>query len=285
MMAPRLACTVDGCALPLERSGTAFACANGHSYDIARSGYVNLLQPNDRRSLDAGDSKDAVAARARLIEAHVGQAIVDGILQQVSELGLTPGAQVADLGCGPGHLLAGVEQQCLVTGIGIDLSAFAIDYAARRRPGLTWVVANADRRLPLLDKSMTLVLSMHARRNPAECARVLVRGGFLLVAVPAHDDLIELRASVQGAAAERHRVDALVAEHQPFFSVVTTKSVRERRRLGGDLLRDLLRSTYRGARQRLASQVEALEAMDVTLASEVVLFAPVNFPQKLSVPA
>ena len=132
---------------------------------------------------------------------------------------------------------------------------------------------------------MAVVMSLHARRNPAESARVLVPGGFLLVAVPAHDDLIELRASVQGAATERDRVAALIAEHAPYFSVVRTRSVRERRRLEGDALRDLLRSTYRGARQRLAAQVEALEAMDVTLASDIVLFAAAKFPQKTSIPA
>ena len=44
-----LACSVRGCGRPLEKNDRALVCARGHSYDIARSGYVNLLQPQDRR--------------------------------------------------------------------------------------------------------------------------------------------------------------------------------------------------------------------------------------------
>ena len=36
----------------------------------------------------------------------------------------------------------------------------AATYAARRHPSLWWIVANADRRLPVLDASVDLVLSV-----------------------------------------------------------------------------------------------------------------------------
>jgi len=55
-----LACSVRGCGLPLTRRDRALVCSAGHAFDIARSGYINLLQPQDRRSLVAGDSKTAV---------------------------------------------------------------------------------------------------------------------------------------------------------------------------------------------------------------------------------
>ena len=280
----RLACTVRGCGRALERAERTFTCANGHAYDVARSGYINLLQPQDRRSTEAGDAKDLVTARSRLFAAHVGRAIVDAvvtasvgavvgaIVEQVDALNLPAMPLVVDLGSGSGDVLDAISRAGGIAGIGIDLSAAAADHAARRYPALTWVVANADRRLPLLDGSTALVLSLHGRRNPAECSRILAPGGFLLVAVPAHDDLIELRASVQGLGVERDRTEALIAEHEPFLTLVSRQTARERRRVEGDVLRDLLRTTYRGARQRAAPLVEALDAMEVTLASELVLF-------------
>ena len=70
---------------------------------------------------------------------------------------------------------------------------------------MEWVVANADRRLPVSDHSTTLLLSVHARRNAQEAARVLTAGGHCVIAVPADDDLIELREAVQGTAVERDR--------------------------------------------------------------------------------
>ena len=96
--------------------------------------------------------------------------------------------------------------------VGIDLSVAAADYAARHHPGITWVVANADRGLPLLESSTDLVLSIHARRNPGECARILRPGGQLLVAVPAENDLLELRTALQGDAATREFCRSLGAD-------------------------------------------------------------------------
>jgi 23S rRNA (guanine745-N1)-methyltransferase len=268
-----LACSVRNCGRPLERSTRAFACARGHSFDIARRGYVNLLQPQDRRSGAAGDSQDAVDARARLLAAGVGQSLIDAIVRHANTLDLSDSAVVVDLGAGSGDALAAVARQRRVDGIGIDLSSAAVTAAARRFPAMTWVVANADRRLPIRDGSVDLVLSINARRNAAECARILSRPGYVLAAVPATDDLIELREVVQGEAVERERAATLVQEHAAAgFTPIAEETVRERRTLDRDLLVDLLRGTYRGARASAAARVGALSSLDVTLASEVRLF-------------
>jgi 23S rRNA (guanine745-N1)-methyltransferase len=134
------------------------------------------------------------------------------------------------------------------------------------------VVANADRRLPLLDGRVHLVLSLNGRRNPDECARVLTADGLLIVAVPAPDDLVELRTRVQGEGVARARAGEVVTAHAAHFSLADRFTVRERHHLDADALRDLLRGTYRGARASLAPRVEELHALDVTLASDVCVF-------------
>jgi 23S rRNA (guanine745-N1)-methyltransferase len=268
-----VACTVRDCGLPIERRDRVWVCPHGHSYDVARSGYVNLLQPQDRRSRLPGDSKAAVEARARLLARGIGRSLVDAVARRAAALDLgTDVPVVVDLGAGTGDALAAVGAVRAIEGLGIDLSTPAAEHAARRFPRLTWVVANADRRLPLLDRSVNLMLSLHARRNPLECARSLVAGGFLLAAAPAQDDLIELRAMVQGEALERDRADALVAEHAPFLEFVDRAHVREQRHLERESLRDLLRGTYRGERASASARVEALADMRVTLSSELLLF-------------
>lgn len=268
-MQPPLACTVRGCDRPLAREERRLICPAGHTFDVARSGYVSLLQPQDRRSRVPGDAPEAVAARARLLEAGVGRAVIDAIVARAPAT--TDTLLAADLGCGSGELLGALAAARDVCGIGIDLSTAAAETAARRFPSLTWIVANADRRLPFLDASVDLVVSLNARRNPAECARVLTAAGALIVAVPAPDDLMELREAVQGGAIERERADAVVAAHDSLFAVVDRSTTREHRRLEGDALRDLLRSTYRGARASAAARVETLDALEVTLASDVVM--------------
>jgi 23S rRNA (guanine745-N1)-methyltransferase len=270
-MTPPLACTVRECGLFLERRGHTYVCARRHSYDIARTGYVNLLQPNDRRSLAAGDSADAIAARSRLLRDGVGRSILEVVAAEVTGLG---GDVAVDLGCGSGELLAAIHDRQHVAGIGIDLSTAGIEQASRRHPDLTWLVANADRRLPLLDRTVDIVLSLNGRRNPAECARVLARGGSLVIAIPGAEDLIELRTALQGARVERDRVESLLAEHAEHFAVLKQSRHVERHELTQSQLHDLLRGTYRGARTSAAARLASLDTMHVTLASDVVIFAP-----------
>jgi 23S rRNA (guanine745-N1)-methyltransferase len=213
-------------------------------------------------------------ARERILAAGIGATNLDAIVAQAAALlASRRDGIVVDLGCGTGEAL---ERTVVATGgwhgVGIDISVDAIERASRRVPASTWVVANADRRLPLVDASIALALSLNARRNAAECARVLIPGGYLLVAVPAPDDLIELRALVQGEGIARERADAVVHEHASFFTLVTRDTVREQHALQTAALRDLLAGTYRGAR-RSQQRHDELNALDVTLAADVLTFA------------
>lgn len=249
-----------------------WVCPAAHSFDIARAGYVNLLQPQDRKSLDAGDSRDAVEARAALLARGIGRGGSDAVVSAVTALALPAHPVIVELGSGAGETLASLLGTREVCAVGIDLSTAAATLAARRLPAATWVVANADRRLPLLDASVDVVLSVHARRNPEECRRVLVPGGHLIVAIPAADDLIELREAVQGDAVERDRVDALLTEHAALFEVRNRTTVRQTFDLNRDDLLQVLRGTYRGERQSTAARVDTLTTLRVTFASDVVTF-------------
>ena len=269
-----LACSVRNCGLPLVRRDRSFICPAGHSFDIARSGYVNLLQPQDRRSSSPGDSRTAVAARVALEQDDVGRAVIDAVVERFAGFSLAANAVVVDLGSGSGQMLGTLAKARSIVGVGIDLSAEATEFAARRFPALTWVVANADRRLPLQDGCVDVVLSIHARRNPVECARVLTANGRLLVALPAPDDLIELRELVQGQATERDRVETMLAEHATHFKLLERFRVHEQRSLERDALLDLLRSTYRGARFTSSLKVDAIQPMAVTLSSDVCVLKP-----------
>jgi 23S rRNA (guanine745-N1)-methyltransferase len=209
-------------------------------------------------------------ARASLLATGVGRRLIDTIAKRAATLELSEAPVVVDLGCGSGDALAALTHRA-GTGIGIDLSTAAVERAARHFPDRTWVVANADRRLPLLDRRIDLVLSLHGRRNPPEVARVLTQAGYLLAAVPAGDDLIELRELVQGRRHERERVSTLIVEHQPLFQVVEHVVVRETLDLERHALLNLLKATYRGVRRAAAERVAAIRRMRVTIASEIVV--------------
>ena len=264
-----LLCTVRNCRAPLAREDRHYRCANGHAFDLARSGYLNLLQPQDRRSKTPGDTAEAVAARRRLFDAGYLDALVDAI---VRALPLRKGGALLDAGCGEGHHLAAFRRAYDIDAYGVDISVPAIDLAARRDRDAFWIVANADRFLPFTDASLDAITSITARMNPEEFRRVLVPDGRLLVAIPGADDLIELRQSVLGERIERDRVERTIAMFAPHFTLARHEHARHVAPLDHEALVDVMTSTYRGLRSRERERLQTIEAMHVAFSRDVLVF-------------
>jgi 23S rRNA (guanine745-N1)-methyltransferase len=252
-----LICTVRQCRLPLIRDGRRVVCKNGHSFDIARSGYINALQPQDRRSRNPGDTSVAIAARRRLHDRGITSPILEGLAAMLAG---TQGAVALDAGCGDGFYLASLAERFGWEAHGIDISIPSIDAAARRYPGVEWVVANADRFIPYADASFSLVLSITGRMNAAEFRRVLRHQGQLLIAVPAEDDLIELRG------AGRNRVLRTVEDFADGFRLVEQRKISTSAELDAASIADVLHSIYRPPR------AESPRAMRVTISLDVLVF-------------
>src|SRR6202051_3168018 len=172
-----LLCPVRRCHLALAREERRLVCPRGHSFDIARSGYINLLQPQERRSRHPGDTVAAVAGRRRLHDRGVTAPLLHAIAETIAA---SPGDVVLDAGCGDGFYLGSLAAQTGFDAHGVDISIPAVDAAARRYPNCEWIVANADRFLPYADRSFSRLLSITARMNTAEFRRVLRDDGRLL---------------------------------------------------------------------------------------------------------
>lgn len=276
-----LTCPVRGCAKPLERHGSALRCAAGHSFDRARAGYWNLLQPQDRRSRQPGDRKEMALARRRLFHRGMARPLVETLHEILMALPLPPAAAVLDVGCGEGSILGALAALIAPPGAaggleahGVDLSAAALALAARAFPTATWVVANADRGLPYAPSSFDAVLSIAARRPAAQMHRVLRPRGTLVLVIPGADDLAELRGAVLGASPALPPGSQVAAELAPWFAVVETRRVVHRCELDRPGLDDLLVATYRGQRTSQQAARAGLESLAVTVAHEILVMRP-----------
>ncbi|MDZ7638958.1 MAG: methyltransferase domain-containing protein [Bryobacterales bacterium] len=254
-----LLCSVRDCREPLLREEMRLVCSRGHSFDVARSGYVNLLQPQDRRSRQPGDTKAAVAARRRLHDSGVTAPLLSAIAESVAA---SAGDIVLDAGCGDGFYLGSLGQITGCSAHGVDISTPAIDVAARRYPEAEWVVANADRFLPYPDGCFSRLISITARMNPPEFRRVLRDDGRLLIAIPSPRDLAELRGS------GKDRVPRTVAEFAARFALDGQTQVTAATALSEQQLQDVLLSIYRPL------QPQAPKAMKVTFSLDLLVFRP-----------
>ncbi len=264
-----LLCTVRGCHQPLAREERRFVCPNGHSFDVARSGYVNLLQPQERRSKNPGDSKEAVAARRRYLDRGIAEPLVKDIIGTLKRA-----ATLLDVGCGDGYSLGAMQRELGGEAHGVDISVPAIDAAAKRYRDCHFVVANADRFLPYADASFALVTSITSRMNPGEFRRVIRDDGLLLVAVPAPDDLIELREAVLGEAKEIDRTERTIDAFSSLFSLQKQARSHHVVHLDRDAIHDVMASSYRGLRTKQRERLQALAEMDVTMSRDLMLFTP-----------
>jgi 23S rRNA (guanine745-N1)-methyltransferase len=245
--------------MALARKERRMLCPQGHAFDVARSGYINLLQPQERRSKQPGDTVAAVTGRRRLHDRGVSAPLLQAIAETIAP---SPTEVVLDAGCGDGFYLGSLAAQTGFDAHGIDISIPAIDAAARRYPQCEWVVANADRMVPYADHSFTIVLSITARMNAPEFRRVLRDDGRLLVAVPAPEDLIELRGK------GRDRIARTVETFANDFTLVDKRHATTTAALDAAAVHDVLHSIYRPLHPKL------VEAMMVTLSLDLLLFRP-----------
>jgi 23S rRNA (guanine745-N1)-methyltransferase len=254
-----LLCPVRNCHLALVREERQLRCPARHSFDVARSGYINLLQPQDRRSKQPGDTPDAVMARRRLHDLGVTQPLLQAISAMLSP---SPQDIVLDAGCGDGFYLGSMAQQTGFDAHGVDISIPAVDAAARRYTACEWIVANADRFIPYPSQSFSKIISITARMNAGEFRRILRDDGGLLVAIPAPEDLIELRGT------GRDRVDRTIETFMPGFTLIDRRRATTTADLDASAAQDLLLSIYRPMRS------QPVEGLRVTFSLDLLLFQP-----------
>ncbi|MCK0164128.1 putative RNA methyltransferase [Marinobacter sp. S6332] len=261
------ACPLDGSALQLK--GRSWQCEAGHSFDIARQGYVHLLPVQNKRSKDPGDNKEMVAARQRFLNAGFYQPIAGALSCAVFHKNDHKTKMTClDAGCGEGyymHYLAEKAPDTIeLSLVGLDISKWAVLAAAKQYKGPAWVVgSNAN--LPVLPETLDCVLCLFGFPVYPEFARVLRSGGEAVLVEAGPDHLRELREIIY---------PELKAPKQPSnaapdgFTTVETNVIRYSLTLPNkNAIADLLAMTphlYRARAEGLA-RAEELESLTVTV--------------------
>ena len=259
---PYLRCPV--CEDTVTRDGErALRCPRGHSFDIAKQGYVNLTtgrMPHD------GDSATMIADRAAFLAAGHYDFIA-------AALDVPTGGPVVDAGTGTGWYLARVlDAAPAAIGLGVDVSKPALRRAARAHPRAGAVLADLWRRLPLADASASLLLNVFAPRNGPEFRRILRPDGTLLVVTPAADHLAELVAGSGLIRVDPDKADRVAESLGRHFAVESTRTLRRTMRLTGDEIRTLIGMTP-SARHVDPAELPDAEA-EVTAAVDITTYRP-----------
>lgn len=230
-----LCCPV--CAGELTREDRVLRCPQGHSFDVARQGYVNLLTVGQKHSKSPGDTKEQVLARRAFLSGGYYAPIAEALCRLV--LPLRPKA-VVDAGCGEGYYL-----RCLrgawpqADYLGLDISKEAVRCAAGAEKSITWITATAAS-LPLPDGCADVVLSMFAMTAAAEFARVLAPGGHFVQVLAGPDHLLGLKSIIYPELFHREKT---VHPALPGFSLAHSETLEFSFALEGEAVQHLLYMT------------------------------------------
>ncbi len=186
-MSPAFRCPTCKQALTLD--GASLACADGHRFDVAREGYVNLLPAGRLKSKPAGDDDRMVRARRELFDTGAYRPVHDALAAAIA---VHSPQVVLDSGCGEGTYLAAITERSGAAGIGIDISKVAVRLAARRHRDHRYAVASAHV-LPFDDGEFDAVVSVFSPRDFVEMGRVLRTDGVIVVASPGSGHLRQLK--------------------------------------------------------------------------------------------
>ena len=205
--------TCPVCGSGLRRENRSLICQAGHTFDIAKSGYVNMLPPGKEKNARTGDEKDMVRARAAFLEKGYYSRISSAAADVIAESG---GGVICDMGCGEGHhtcRIAGevhVKTGQDVLALGFDASKYAAECASKLARANSYLSRDGiggelDSRvqcafmpgnifhLPVADHSVNCALSMFAPVAGDEARRILSDDGILVVVSSGRDHLLEMR--------------------------------------------------------------------------------------------
>ena len=189
------------CEKPLTRDPKSWYCENGHSFDVARQGYVNLLTVQQKHSLHPGDTREMVLARRQFLEAGYYAPIGDTLRALVDRY--CPAAQrVLDVGCGEGYYLSRLPH--IPTRVGVDISKEAVRCAAAKYKDSLWLTATASH-LPFERDSFDCLLSMFALTMEEEYYRVLKPGGLFLQVLAGKSHLSALKTIIYPTLVEKEK--------------------------------------------------------------------------------
>lgn len=174
------------CGENLIKEGSTQKCPSGHSFDIAKEGYVNLLLTS-KKGDSMGDDRVSARKRRDFLNCGYYAPLKDELVSLFSD----KSGAVLDICCGEGYYTSALAENEKLRVYGFDLSREMVRLAAKREKAEYFVANMAN--IPVADRSFDYAVHLFAPFNEKEFARILKSGGRLYTVVPGSHHLFGLK--------------------------------------------------------------------------------------------
>jgi 23S rRNA (guanine745-N1)-methyltransferase len=217
------------CDQALIKENTCYTCTRNppHSFDLSKFGYINLLLPHRKKTLEPGDNLEMIRSRKDFFSQNHYQPIAELLNQHIAlKIKDLPfkDAGIVDIGCGEGYYLINLKRSLKELGnleikyYGVDISKAAVKKCAKVSKDITWVVASGTN-LPLQSSSTGIAISVFAPfTSLSEIHRILKSNGYAFIITPDIYHLYELREAIFSEVKEIKQ-DKILSNTQDYFSL------------------------------------------------------------------
>lgn len=187
------------CKEKLYAQNKSLVCSNNHTFDIAKSGYVNLLLSKQAGKNVHGDNKLMVRARRDFLSKGYYSRLLTGLSETVKRY-FKNSCTILDAGCGEGYYTNGVyeflaAENSDVNIYGVDISKIALEYAAKKCKDVKYAVGSIFN-IPAANESCDILMTLFAPFCREEFERVLKKDGILIMVIPSERHLWGLKLAV-----------------------------------------------------------------------------------------
>lgn len=225
------------CSESLNQDNKTWRCINGHAFDQAKEGYINLQLAQERKSKAPGDSAQMITARRTFLNADHYLPLVIKLSELIKAHIHSDDITLFDAGCGEGYYLDKVysainTEGTKVSALGCDISKPAIQKAAKAYKNHQFCVASTFK-LPLPTQSIDAMIQVFAPLSNKEAQRVLKDNGVWISVNPASRHLHQLKAMIYQQNREHQtiqevREEFVLLDSQTLEFTMTLSSDEER---------------------------------------------------------
>lgn len=178
------------CNENLVLSEKTYTCKNGHCFDMAKQGYVNLINVKEKHSLMPGDNAQMVNARRNFLQKGYYAELADEVCDEIKRKFNEP--TVIDAGCCDGYYLGEISKNIGGKFYGFDISKDAVKVASSMHKNASFAVASVMH-MPYKDDCADVILRIFAPHNEKEYLRVMKNDGILIQVTPGSEHLLQLK--------------------------------------------------------------------------------------------